>query len=136
MSGAVMCGWKAGNTVSFALQEGLYNKEGVQPYLDWWQKYHLDTLDYTVFMKNLAMPILCTDSEIDYIFSKIKETLPTLLDPYEVPKHMGSAMARVIPQIQAERPELLKKLEGFASMPTEVMLKNTIRAGFNGSFTI
>jgi len=136
MSGAVMCGWKAGNTVSFALQEGLYNEEGVQPYLDWWQKYHLDTLDYTIFLKNLAMPILCTDSEIDYIFSKIKETLPTLLDPYEVPKHMGSAMARAIPAIQAERPELLKKLEGFGNLPTEVMLKNTIRAGFNGSFSI
>jgi len=45
-------------------------------------------------------------------------------------------MARVISQIQAERPELLKKLEGFGNMPTEVMLKNTIRAGFNCSFTI
>jgi hypothetical protein len=136
MSGAVMCGWKAGNTVSYALQEGLRNEEGIQPYLDWWKTYHLDTLDYTVFLKNLAMPILCTDSEIDYIFSKIKETLPTLLDPYEVPKHMGSAMAKVIPAIQAERPELLKKLEGFANLPTKVMLKNTIRAGYNCSFTI
>jgi hypothetical protein len=89
-----------------------------------------------VFLKNLAMPILCTDSEIDYIFSKIKETLPTLLDPYEVPKHMGSAMAKVIPAIQAERPELLKKLEGFANLPTEVMLRKTIRAGYDASFTI
>lgn len=136
MSGAVMCGWKAGTTVSFALQEGLLNEDGTQPYLEWWKKYHLDTLDYTVFLKNLAMPILCTDREIDYIFSKIKDTLPTLLDPYEVPRHMGSAIARVIPEIQAERPDLLKKLEGFASLPAEVMLKNTIRAGFNGSFSI
>ena len=136
MSGAVMCGWKAGNTVSYALQEGLRDEEGIRPYLDWWKTYHLDTLDYTVFLKNLAMPILCTDSEIDYIFSKIKETLPTLLDPYEVPKHMGSAMAKVIPVIQAERPELLKKLEGFATLPTKVMLKNTIRAGYDCSFTI
>ena len=40
------------------------------------------------------------------------------------------------PAIQAERPELLKKLEGFANLPTEVMLKNTIRAGYDCSFTI
>jgi hypothetical protein len=33
MSGAVMCGWKAGNTISYAMQEGLYSEEGVMPYL-------------------------------------------------------------------------------------------------------
>ena len=106
------------------------------PYLTWWKTYHLDKLDYNVFLKNLLMPLLCTDSEIDYLFSRIQETLPTVLDPYEVPIHLGKALAKIIPAIQAEQPALLKKIEQFSSYPPHIMLKNTIRVGFNCSFTI
>jgi flavin-dependent dehydrogenase len=136
MTGAVMCGWKAANTVTFALQEGMPNEEGIKPYIEWWKTHYLDKMDYNVFLKNLLMPILCSDNEIDYVFSKINETLPTVLDPYEVPTHMGQAMAKIIPEIQAERPELIKKLEMFSSYPTRLLLRKTIRAGFSGSFTI
>ena len=136
MTGAVMSGWKAGNSVSFAMTEKKYTQEGIQSYLDWWKTYYLDKLDYNVFLKNLYMPILCTDKEIDYLFSKIQETLPTVLDPYEVPAHMGSAMAKIIPTIKAEKPALLEKITKFTSYPPDVVLKNTIRAGFNCSFTI
>ena len=136
MSGAVMCGWKAANSVTFALKEKKHNQEGIKPYLKWWKTYHLEKLDYNVFLKNLLMPILCSDSEIDYLFSKIQETLPTVLDPYEVPTHMGRAMAKVLPTIKAERPRLLEKIEKFSSYPPHIMLKNTIRVGFNCAFTI
>jgi len=136
MTGAVMCGWKAAHTVTFAMKEKLYNEEGVQPYLSWWKTYHLDKLDYNVFLKNLLMPLLCSDSEIDYLFSKVQETLPTLLDPYEVPTHMGKALAKIIPTIKKEKPGLLEKIEKFGSYPPHIMLKNTIRVGFNCAFTI
>jgi len=135
MTGAVMSGWKAGSAVVFAMLEGRHTEAGVQPYLDWWRQYHIEKLDYNVFLKNLYLPILCSDKEIDYIFSNIKETLPTVLDPYEVPEEMGKALIKVIPAIQKERPDLLKKLTGFSSLPPEVVLKNTIRVGFNCSFT-
>jgi flavin-dependent dehydrogenase len=135
MTGAVMCGWKAANTITFALKEGMYNEEGIAPYIEWWKKYYLDKMDYNVFLKNLLMPLLCSDDEIDYLFSTIQETLPTVLDPYEVPTHMGKAMAKVMPTIRAERPALIKKLEMFSSYPPAVVMKNTIRAGFNGDFT-
>ena len=72
---------------------------------------------------------------IDYIFSKITDTLPTVLDPYEVPTHMGKEMTKIIPVIQQEKPELLQKLSSFASYSPEMVLKNTIRVGFNCSFT-
>jgi len=81
------------------------------------------------------MPLLCSDEEIDYLFGSIQETLPTVLDPYEVPEHMGKAMAKVMPAIKAERPALIKKLEMFSSYPPAVVMRNTIRAGFNGNFT-
>ena len=136
MTGAVMSGWKAGNAVAFAMTEKKHNKEGIQPYLEWWNTYYLDKLDYNIFLKNLYMPILCSDSEIDYLFGKIQETLPTVLDPYEVPAHMGSAMAKIIPAIKEEKPDLLKKIEQFASFPPEVVLKNTIRSGYHCNFTI
>lgn len=136
MTGAVMCGWKAAHTVTFAMKEKLYNEEGVKPYLSWWKTYHLDKLDYNVFLKNLLMPLLCSDSEIDYLFSKVQETLPTLLDPYEVPTHMGKALAKIIPTIKQEKPGLLEKIEKFDSYPPHIMLKNTIRVGFNCAFTI
>ena len=135
MTGAVMCGWKAANAITFALKEGMYNEEGIAPYIEWWKKYYLDKMDYNVFLKNLLMPLLCSDKEIDYLFSTIQETLPTVLDPYEVPEHMGKAMAKVMPTIKAERPALIKKLEKFSSYPPAVVMKNTIRAGFNGDFT-
>ena len=136
MTGAVMCGWKAANAITFALKERIYNEEGVKPYIEWWKTHYLEKLDYNVFLKNLLMPLLCSDDEIDYIFSKIQETLPTVLDPYEVPTHMGSAMAKIIPSIRTERPALIKKLEMFRFYPPSVVMKNTIRAGFNGNFTI
>ena len=136
MSGAVMCGWKAANSVTFALQEKKHNEEGIQPYLQWWKTYHLDKLDYNVFLKNLLMPILCSDSEIDYIFSKVEETLPTVLDPYEVPTHMGKAMVKIMPIIKAEKPDLLEKIGKFGSYPPSIILRNTIRVGFNCAFTI
>jgi hypothetical protein len=92
-------------------------------------------MDYKVFLKNLYMPILCNDEEIDYIFSKIQDTLPTVLDPYEVPTHMGKEMTKIIPVIQKEKPELLQKLSSFASYSPEIVLKNTMRVGFKCSFT-
>jgi len=135
MTGAVMSGWKAGSAVAFAMLEGAYSAQGVQSYLDWWQEHHISKLDHNVFLRNLYMPILCSDTEIDYIFSKINEILPTVLDPYEVPENLGKAMVKVIPVIQQERPELLQKLSGFTNLPPEVVLNKTIRAGFSCRFT-
>jgi flavin-dependent dehydrogenase len=135
MTGAVMSGWKAGSAVVFAMIDGTYTEEGIQPYMDWWKEHHIESMDYKVFLKNLYMPILCNDEEIDYIFSKIQDTLPTVLDPYEVPTHMGKEMTKIIPVIQKEKPELLQKLSSFASYSPEIVLKNTMRVGFKCSFT-
>lgn len=136
MTGAVMSGWKAGTSVVYAMTEKQYSQDGVQDYLDWWRINHIEPLDYQVFLRNLYMPILCTDSEIDYLFGTIKEVLPTVLDPYEVPENLGKALAKIMPQVQQDRPELISKLTAFAKLPPDEVLKETIRGGFNCSFSI
>ncbi len=136
MTGAVMSGWKAGTSVVYAMMEKNHTQQGVQDYLDWWKTNHIEKLDYQVFLRNLYMPILCNDAEIDYLFNTIKETLPTVLDPYEVPENLGRALAKILPQVQQERPDLIAKITGFAKLPPEEVLRKTIRGGFNCSFTI
>jgi len=135
-TGAVMCGVRAAGAVVEAMMERQYNDHGVKSYSDWWQHYHIEKLDHNVFLKNLYMPILCSDTEIDYIFNTITDVLPTVLDPYEVPNTLGKAMLDIIPMIQKERPELLSKLTGFSSLPPEKVLAKTIRAGFHCNFSI
>jgi len=46
---------------------------------------------------------------MEYISSFIKETLPACWNPYSSPT--GQAMAKAIPVIQRERPEILQKLQ-------------------------
>ncbi|MCP4717263.1 MAG: hypothetical protein GY868_19240, partial [Deltaproteobacteria bacterium] len=135
MTGAAMSGFKAGTAVVEAMVDKQYNEQGVQAYLDWWKTYHVEALDYNVFLKNLYMPILCNDEEIDYIFGKITDKLQTVLDPYDVPETLGKALVKVIPVIQQERPELIKKMAGFNDLPPDVVLRKTIRSGFNCAFT-
>jgi flavin-dependent dehydrogenase len=136
MTGAVMSGWKAAHSVTYALVEGKVNQEGVKDYIEWWKTHHLGLLDHHVFLRNVVMPVLCTDEEIDYIFSKIDWPLPTCLDPYETPRYLGAAMQEVIPVMQKERPELVQKMVQFSQIPSEVILHNAIRAGFPTKFSI
>jgi flavin-dependent dehydrogenase len=136
MTGAAMCGWKAGKAVAFAMAQGQYKEDGIKSYINWWKQNHIKRLDYKVFLKNLYLPVLCSDDEIDYIFSRINDPLPKVLDPYEVPEKIGEALLKIIPAVQNEKPDLLQKLSGFKTLPPELVLKKTIRAGFNGNFTI
>jgi len=136
MTGAVMCGWRAAHSVTSALTEGKADREGVQGYIDWWKKYHIEKLDYQVFLRNAVMPIICDSEEIDYVFSKIQEPLPTNLDPYETPRFVGEGLQRAIPIIQRERPQLVAKLMKFSNYPLELVLNPTIRAGFPARFSM
>jgi hypothetical protein len=42
---------------------------------------------------------------------------------------------KIMPDIQKERPDLIKKMAGFNDLPPQVVLKKTIRSGFNCNFT-
>jgi hypothetical protein len=130
MTGAVICGWKAANAVTLALTEGKISREGVSLYLDWWREELINKYDYKDMVRNAVLPYILTPDEIDFIFSLIKKPLPSIFDPYETPKLVGSALAEVMPLIDRKRPAILQKLIKSESLSPEKILEESIRAGF------
>lgn len=130
MTGAVICGWKAANAVTLALTEGKISREGVSLYLDWWREELINKYDYKDMVSNAVLPYILTPDEIDFIFSLIKKPLPSIFDPYETPKLVDSALAEVMPIIDRKRPAILQKLINSESLSPEIILEESIRAGF------
>jgi len=117
MTGAVICGWKAANAVTYALTKGGIAREGVSLYLEWWSKEVISKYDYRDLMRNAVLPFVLIPDEIDFIFSLIKKPLPSIFDPYETPKLIGGALAEVMPVIAKERPVITQKLTQMRSIP-------------------
>jgi flavin-dependent dehydrogenase len=130
MTGALMCGWKAAHAVSTALKDHQLNREGVMSYLNWWNKSFPEFHDYRAFFGQIIMMDQFTREDVNYLFSIIKDPLPFSMNPYKMPQHMGEIVFKLIPQIQAERPELLGKLQSLQSSPLEELLKRLAEAGF------
>ena len=76
------------------------------------------------------LPYSVTPDEIDYIFSTITKTLPSILDPYETPKLVGGALAEIMPTVSKERPEISQKLSQMRGIPLESVFRGCMRAGF------
>ncbi len=114
ITGAMICGWKAGHAASVALQEENLGLEVTAPsqYVAWWKKDYINYYSQDVYMKTWGLPyILTAPEEIDYLFGLIKEPMPACFNPYTMQNHMGNALREVMPTIQKERPEMLQKLE-------------------------
>ena len=119
MTGAMMCGWKAAHAVATALQINQLNRDGVVSYLHWWKKSFLEFHDYKVFFGQIAMMDQFTREDVNYLFSIIQDPLPYTLNPYKLPQYLGEILLKLMPRIQAERPELLDKLQRMQSTPLE-----------------
>jgi digeranylgeranylglycerophospholipid reductase len=130
MTGAVISGWKAANAVTYALVEGKISREGVKSYLDWWREEVIEKYNDQDMMRNVALPYVLTPDEIDFMFSLIKEPLPSIFDPYETPKLIAGALAEVMPIIAKERPAMFQKLSEMGSIPLRKVFEGCIRAGF------
>ena len=130
MTGAVISGWKAANAVTYALVEGKISREGIKSYLDWWREEVIEKYNDQDMMRNVALPYVLTPDEIDFMFSLIKEPLPSIFDPYETPKLIAGALAEVMPIIAKERPAMFKKLSEMGSIPLKKVFEGCIRAGF------
>jgi flavin-dependent dehydrogenase len=128
--GSLMCGWKAAHVVTHALLEGKPNREGVLSYLEWWKKSFLEHYDHTTYLRNFLFTYVLAESDTNYIFSLIKETLPATLDAYLIPQLMGKGIAQVMPQIMEERPEIVPKLQRFGSAPLEELMAELKEKGF------
>jgi len=128
ITGAMISGWKAGNTVSLALQEENLGLEitGISRYVDWWKEEYTNYYSPDAYMSNWALPFILTEpEEIDYLLGLIKEPMPPCFNPYTMGGHLGQAMGKVIPTIQQERPELLQKLGRMGLPFTEIIAEVT-----------
>jgi len=114
ITGAMISGWKAGQAVATAvLEENLgLQVQGISQYLDWWKKAYINYYSHEDYMRGMALPyLLRTNEEIDYVFGLIQETLPACWNPYTGSKAMAQGMAKALPIIQKERPEIIQKLQ-------------------------
>ena len=72
-------------------------------------------------MKAFSMPLVLTEAEdVNYVYGLIDETMPACWHPYTPGVYIGQAMAKVVPTIQKERPDILQKLQNRGKSTTEI----------------
>jgi len=121
--GAMICGWKAGQAISTAVQEANLGLEitGISRYVNWWKDAYINYYDQEAYIKAFSHPfILTTAEEVNYVYGLIKETLPACWHPYTLGVVLGNAAAKVMPIIQRERPDILQKLQRGSLPATEL----------------
>ncbi len=112
-TGAMLCGWRAGNGVATAIREEKLGLEvtGVEGYLKWWKDIYIDGYNHEGYMKNWILGIVLTEAEeMNYTFNLIKDPLPANFNPYTGPKMMGRTMGKLGPTIARERPDIVQKM--------------------------
>jgi len=128
ITGAMICGWKAGHAASVALQEENLGLEitAASKYVDWWKEDYINYYNQDVYMKTWALPFILTKpEEIDYLLSRIKEPMPPCFNPYTMGDHLGHALRKAMPVIQKERPEMVQQLERMNLPFTEICAEVT-----------
>jgi flavin-dependent dehydrogenase len=130
MTGAIMCGWKAANAVVVALKDNKLDKEGIASYLKWWNKSFPEFHDYKAFFGQVVMMDQFAREDVNYLFKIIQDFLPFTLNPYKMAQRWGEIFFKLIPKIQAERPELVSKLQKMQSIPLEEVLAPLSEASF------
>jgi len=126
--GAMLSGWKAGYAVSLALQEENLGLEvtALDKFIKWWKEVYYDYYDHKDLIKGFTLPyILDTDEEVNYYLGLIKETLAAAWAPDAGGKAVRPALAKALPIIERERPDILKKLQRRGLSPTELYAEVT-----------
>ena len=121
--GAMISGWKAGQAITTVIQEENLGLEvtGITQYTDWWKKAYIDYYDQEGYMKAFTHGLILTkEEEVNYVYSHVKETVPAAWHPYTLGAHLRGAMAKVLPTIMEERPDIIQKLQRGALPPVEI----------------
>jgi len=123
ITGAILSGFRAASAVTVALSDGKLNRDGVKSYLDWWKNSVCGLYDHRDYLRPFTMPLVMTKDEISYLFS-LFPVLPSTLHAYKAVGLMGAGIQSIVPRIAQERPELLGKIQKFATMPLEDAFMN------------
>jgi digeranylgeranylglycerophospholipid reductase len=111
--GALMCGWKAGSTVSAAVRERnlKLRPQAMSQYVNWWKESFCNAYDHEAYMKNWILTFVLTKPEkMSYAFGLLDAPLPANFNPYTAGKIMGAKMATLTPVIAQERPDIWHEL--------------------------
>lgn len=130
ISGAILCGWKAANALTVAMVDGQLNRQGIEPYLDWWKKSVADRHDFRDYLRPFTMPAVMADEEIDFLFGAVKGPLRSTLHAFTGGEILTAAIQELIPMIQKKRPRLFEKIVQFGTTPLEILLQDGITYGF------
>jgi len=126
--GAMLSGWKAGQAISTAVQEGNLGLEitGISQYVNWWKEAYINAYNHEDLIKGFALPyILTKDEEINYLYGLIKETLPAVWSPEGASRAMRPVLAKAMPIIERERPDIFQKLQRRGLPATQVLAELT-----------
>lgn len=111
-SGAMLSGWKAGQAVATAVQEGKVGQEvrGIADYTRWWQATYIKGVSPEDYIKSFAAPIVFENADnVNYFYGLMTDTYPPSYNPYSAPT--ATAMKKLVPILQQQRPDLLEKLK-------------------------
>jgi len=127
--GALLMGWKAGNSVTLAIKQKQINKEGVADYVNFYTKeligrYGLgggSGIDFSDYF---------SAEDMDYLASIVTNPLRSSLDFYTIYRTIGKTYLDLFPRIQDERPDIMEKLFSIRNVHPEVGLQKRRRNGF------
>jgi flavin-dependent dehydrogenase len=125
---AILTGWKAANAVTLALLEGKVNREGIESYLEWWEKKFYEPYGQDDF-KPIELHDFLNADDMDYLVGLIKEPLVSTLNFYKMFSTIGTTYAELFPVIQEERPDVMEKLMNMVNQMDEIE-KEARKTGF------
>jgi flavin-dependent dehydrogenase len=121
--GAMISGWKAGQAITTAIQEENLGLEvtGISQYTNWWKEAYIDYYDQEGYIRAFTHGLILTkEEEVNYVYGQVKDTVPAAWHPYTLGGYLRQAMAKVLPTIQQERPDIIQKLQRGGLPPTEI----------------
>jgi len=121
--GAMISGWKAGQAITTAIQEENLGLEvtAIARYTDWWKEAYINYYDQEGYMKAFTHGLILTkEEEVNYVYGLVKEPVPAAWHPYTLGGYLRQAMAKVLPTIQQERPDIIQKLQRGGLPLTEI----------------
>lgn len=111
ITGSIMCGWKAANSVTVALKDNMPGREGVLDYIEWWKKSYPEFEDYRNFMLLSPFRLIFSEEELIYLFGLFKSPLLSSFSPFKIVKLVKQALEPMMPQIKEEMPSVFEKLK-------------------------
>ncbi len=127
--GALLMGWKAGNSVTLAIKQKQFTKEGVADYINFYTKELIGRygmgggsgIDFNDYF---------SAEDMDYLASLVENPLRATLDFYTLYRTIGKTYLDLFPRIQEERPDIMEKLFAMRNVHPEVGLEKRRRNGF------